>query len=280
MDFYPLGIKHALEKFAVGQRQTARIMAANEKMLPKLPYNQHITVPNARLAMSNRIHTMRPGPELPIADAARIRLRRESRDWLNPIQTFKRDLLNRAGLPGDNARADATLASGRHTSRDVVTIPTMEEITPETIGRQVGVDPSKVMYKGGVPGQHDPGTALWYSASPTVASGYVAKDRYNSPEVGSLRAYRTPEGSRWTPHVGVDTRRMLDSELPTLQTAGRSPVGAWPHYETVHTERAEPMAPQRSYDVGPAIAEYKPLTTPGKFMKVRGAVNPLAGDPP
>jgi hypothetical protein len=182
-------------------------------------------------------------------------------------------------VPTPHETIDKILTSGRHRESDVVSVPFTDD--PEAAVKQPGFNPERIAWRGGTaaPNSDPPsrGASIagrdprWFSGLPSVSAGYASH--------GTLNAYPLegiPSGAQgpWTRHIATDPRDLSPHERRVVaagggRRSGRSAVGESPFYEKVIDA---PYIPD-------PVTTYKPLSTPGKFQRVRGP-NLLAGELP
>jgi 2'-5' RNA ligase len=277
----PLGVKaaaFAMEKVAIGQRQRQRILDALDKGVPAhADSTQSDTWTRATAAVKNgrpgetasqldALFSPRGSPPKTLQEIAntsyspRMWDRAEAEGFKSPhardVTIFRRGVDHR-----DMAQVDRMMASGRHTVDDVVDLPRLTQGMEYTTA---GAHPETIAWRGAP--THIPATAMvdgkngmgprWFSGIPQVAGNYAAS-RLDSV----LRAYDTsqipaPHIGPWTREVSIDPRGVP----PHLLSSGpRFPRNS-PIFERVIDAPHIP-AP---------LATYKPLSTPGRFMRVRG----------
>lgn len=304
MDFYELGQKTALLKFAVGQRQMARITAAatsqggNESIPGHYPghLGRHMASAARDLGGVNPEtvqHLTQIGPVVSPGLSVKDNLeRRATKRFMRDPEldyTFgaqgAADKVMNVG-PAEHAalmsRVNGQAMSGRHTKTLVGVPAPLPGFLPaekhvKHLAGVPGTDPGQYAYRGTSDVDfdlraHEPRTPRWVSGSPSIASGYG----------DTLQAHRMPPGQTldrgpWTKHVAVDTRDQPDLALAALPVSplARSNQKEFPYYERVVSHKElEPSL----------IAQYKKLpmqidrdkTPVPQFQQVRGKENPLA----
>lgn len=305
MDFYELGQKTALLKFAVGQRQMARITAAATRQGPNLSIPGHypgrlgsdvssIVGVHGNQADPDSIRPLvhmgphvipRPTVKEMLEDRATKRFMRDLEvDHTFGAQGAAERVMNvgPAEYAALMSRVNGQAMSGRHT-KTLVGVPSPlpgflpAERHVKHLSSVPGTDPGQYAYRGTSDVDfdlraHEPRTPRWVSGSPAIASGYG----------DTLQAHRMPSGETldrgpWTRHLAKDTRGESDltqAAIPVSPLA-RSNQKEFPYYERVVSHKElEPSL----------IAQYKKLpmqvdrdrTLVPQFQQVRGKENPLA----
>jgi len=260
----------AMEKYAIGQRQIARIRGVLEKAVAAhrrsggdVPLPKSF-VSSGQQSKAPLINTGIPGQAVQTTDEGIAR-------YFSPVTSMA---LSQKGIDSRITARDPTLeqrlTSGRHHASDVVDLPSTNQMQPGQETIQPGFAPSTLAYKGGPTSDYGEVGPRWLSAIPSVSAGYAQDPALQT----RLRAYvlkQIPAAAQgpWTPHLGVDPRGFSPDKVNALsrENSGRSAIGNSPFYEKVVDSTAVPTP----------FAEYKPLPTPFRFQRVRGP-NVLRGE--
>ncbi len=265
--------KVATEKTAIGKRQTSRIQKALMDMGLTQPvpnresrdgwYTAHAALTgrdkNRPSKMEDYQREFSPVYEDPSA------ITKKQRQDMVPPQQRRNEI-------DHTRRLDELMTSGRHDKRDIVDVPFIDD--PTEAARQPGVNPDRIAWRGELPKpDFDPTPSApkgsrWYSGMPNVSSGYIEPGlggrslHERATNTGRLHAFalnKVPDQHQgpWTYHIAVDPRT---NSIPTSPNAGRSDAGLSPIYEKVMDVEHVPSP----------LTTYKPLLTPGKFIREKG----------